>query len=93
MKESAPNERDVRREQFASDMRWFMGDARGRRLMLKLLSDIGLYRCTYDPGMKDATADMLFREGQKNVGYRLMSDINRVCPEMYPLMLKEGTNG
>lgn len=93
MKESATKERDIRREQFASDMRWFMGDARGRRLMLKHLSDIGLYRCTYDAGMKDVASEMLFREGQKNVGYRLVSDINKHCPEMYSLMLKEGSNG
>jgi hypothetical protein len=93
MKESAPTEKDIRREQFESDFRWFMGDARGRRLMLRLLSDIGLYRCSYDPGLQNATTEMLFREGMKNVGYRLVSDINRVCPEKYHLMLKEGTNG
>ena len=61
--------------------------------MLKILSDIGLYRSTYDPGIRDIPSEMLFREGQKNVGYRLIADINRVCPETYFEMLKEGNDG
>ena len=93
MKESVPSERAVRREQYEKDMRWLMGDPRGRRLMMKLLSDIGMYRCTYDAGMKDIQSEMLFREGQKNVGYRLMSEINSICPSTYFLMIKENNNG
>lgn len=88
-------ERDIRRETYERDFRWLMGDPRGRRLMLKLLSDIGLYRCTYDGAIKDVASEMLFREGQKNVGYRLVAEISRLCPEKYFEMMKEGnvTNG
>ena len=93
MKESTPTERDIRREQFERDFKWLMGDPRGRRLMLKLLSDIGLYRSTYDSGLRDIHSEMLFREGQKNVGYRLVSVINRLCPDTYFEMLKEGNDG
>lgn len=94
MEKSAPSERQLRREVFEKDMRWLMGDARGRRLMLRLLSDIGLYRSTYDPVVKDAVQMMLFKEGQKNIGYKILDEINRICPEDYFVMLKEGkTNG
>lgn len=92
MEKSAPSERQLRREVFEKDMRWLMGDARGRRLVLKLLGDIGLYKSTYDPALKDAVQLMLFREGQKNIGYRILSEINRICPEDYFVMLKEGQN-
>lgn len=61
--------------------------------MMRLLSDIGMYRCTFDPGLKEVQSEMLFREGQKNVGYKLIAKINEVCPETYFLMLKEDNDG
>lgn len=93
MEKCAPSERQARKEQQDNDLRWLMGDRRGRRLMMRILSGVGMYRSTYDPGLKDVPSEMLFREGQKNVGYRLMSEINRVCPETYFQMMKEANDG
>lgn len=93
MKESALIERERRREQYERDFRWLMADPRGRRLMFRLISEAGVYRTTYDPGIKEVASEMLFREGQKNIGYRAISEMSRLCPDDYLLMLKEGNNG
>ena len=90
MEDSAiKTKREQRLEQRGSDFRWLMGDARGRRLMMSLLSDMGLFRCVYDGAVKDPALEMAFREGRKNLGYKLLSEIDRFCPEMYFRMLKE----
>lgn len=80
-----------KRETFESDLRWLMGDPRGRRLVFRLLSEIRMFQTTFDPGIKDPEVNMVFREGQKNVGYKILSDINKVCPKSYFEMLQENT--
>ena len=90
MEKSSPKDKAaLRREQFASDFRWLMGDPRGRRLMHRLLSDMGLYRCTFDSAVRESALEMAFREGQKNLGYRIVAQINGTCPEEYFLMMRE----
>ena len=36
---------------------------------------------------------MAHAEGKKDMGYRLMSKIESICPEKYTLMMKENSNG
>lgn len=91
VKESASS-REMRRETYERDFRWLMGDPRGRRLVMRLLADMGVFRTTYDPGIKDATTEMIFREGQKNLGYKLIAELNRLCPDKYLVMLKESAD-
>jgi len=90
--ESCPSngsKRLAKREQFAADLKWLMSDARGRRLMMKLLSDTRMFASTYNPLSKDVTTEMAFYEGQKNVGYRALAEINAHCPDAYFQMMKE----
>ena len=90
MEDSAIKTQRVQRlEQRRSDFRWLMGDARGRRRTMSLLADMGLCRCAYDGAVKDPALEMAFREGRKNLGYKLLSEIDRFCPESYFQMLKE----
>lgn len=94
LKESSQaTDRARKREQFESDFTWLMCDPRGRRLMFRLLSEMGIYKCTFDAGVKETALEMAFREGQKNLGYKLMRDINTLCPDAYFEMLKESNNG
>lgn len=86
------DERTLRREQFASDFCWFMADPRGRRLMLRLLERLGMFRTTFNETEANPSLGMAFREGQKNIGYRLLSDMNDLCPNHYIEMLKEKSN-
>lgn len=81
--------RSAKREQFAADLKWLMSDVRGRRLMAKLLSDTRMFASTYNPLSKDVATEMAFYEGQKNIGYRALADINAHCPDAYFLMMKE----
>ncbi|MDY6010320.1 MAG: hypothetical protein SPJ12_04140 [Duodenibacillus sp.] len=50
-----------------------------------------MFQTTFDPGIKDPKVNMVFREGQKNVGYKILADINKVCPKSYFEMLQENT--
>lgn len=87
--QSQARARALKREQFASDFRWLMNDPRGRRLVARLLADTRMFVTTYNPLSKQPEIEMAFAEGQKNLGYRLMADINAICPDQYFLMMKE----
>lgn len=81
--------------QFADDFKWLMRDRRGRRLVFWLLSVAGVFRSTYVQP-KEAAAfmpiAMAHAEGTKEIGYRLLAVVNKVCPELYAKMMKENSN-
>jgi hypothetical protein len=67
------------------DLRWLMGDPRGRRFMWRLLGTTGLFRTTF-------TGDALtgaFKEGQRNVGIALQDEVVQQCPRGFIEMQKE----
>ena len=66
------------------DLRWVMSDKRGRRVVWRLLEIAGIYRLSYTGD--DRTA---FNEGQRNVGLKLLAEVNQHCPAEYMEMLKE----
>jgi len=65
-----------------------MGNKRGRRIVWRLLSDAGLFRTSYNT---NALA-MSFAEGNKQHGYKLLAQIDAICPEHYPTMVKEAND-
>ena len=66
------------------DFKWLMGNIQGRRFMDRLLTVTGLFSGEWYP---DGRLD--FAAGQRNVGLRFWSDLHEICPEKYPLMVKE----
>lgn len=66
------------------DLKWLMSDKRGRRVMWRLLETTGVYRSSFT-----GNSETFFREGQRNVGLRLLSDIHEHCPDAFVVMLKE----
>lgn len=66
------------------DLRWMMSDKRGRRVMWRLLETSGVYRSSFT-----GNSETFFREGQRNVGLKLLADIHEHCPDAFVLMLKE----
>lgn len=57
----------------------------GRRWVWALLEHTGVFRSSY---RQDALA-MAFCEGERNVGLRLLADLNRLAPQAYALMQAE----
>lgn len=73
------------RETEIGDLRWLMGDPRGRRVMWRLLEGSGIYRSSFstDPLV------MAFAEGERNRGLRLLDEITQHCPKNLIEMQKE----
>lgn len=87
--ERAKVERDSReklsREQEEADLKWLMGQKRGRRVVWRLLDHAGVFRLSFNTN----AMQMAFAEGNRNYGNRLLSLIHTLCPELYPQMVKE----
>lgn len=76
------------RETEESDLKWLMASKRGRRIVWRLLDRAGVFRLSFNT---NAMA-MAFAEGNRNEGLRLLAQIHALCPELYPVMLKDNAN-
>lgn len=74
----------LRRRREEDDFRWLMNDKRGRRVVWRLLENTGVYKTSFT-----GNSETFFREGQRNVGLMLISQIHELTPEAYVLMLNE----
>ena len=63
-----------------------MGSRAGRRWMYDLLEAAHMFGTSFVQGDPYATA---FREGERNLGLRLMSDIQEVAADLYIVMVRE----
>ena len=69
----------------AADLKWLMGSKRGRRIMWRDLDQAGLFRLSFNTN----AMQMAFAEGNKNIGLRKLALIHTLCPELYPVMVRE----
>ena len=74
--------------QEVDDIKFVMSDARGRRLIHKLLERAGIYRCSFN-GQSNTT---IFNEGGRNQGLQLLSEVSVHAPGSFQLMLKENAD-
>ena len=82
-------ERDrLARESEDGDVRWLMGSKRGRRIVWRLLDRAGVFRLSFNTN----AMSMAFAEGNRNEGLRVLAQIHALCPELYPVMVKEQVN-
>lgn len=68
-----------------SDLKWLMSSKRGRRIVWRQLDAAGIFRTSFSTN----AMNMAFAEGNKNNGLRLLAIIHRICPELYPVMVRE----
>lgn len=91
--EAAQEDKDLKgrltRETEESDFKWLMGSKRGRRILWRLMEQSGVFRSSFST----TAMQMAFNEGYRNLGNRILVLIHQHCPELYPIMLKEQTNG
>lgn len=63
-----------------------MSTPMGRRFIWDQLASCHVFSMSYTPGSFDATA---FREGERNIGQRLMMDVQRFAPNEYLMAVRE----
>lgn len=73
--------------QLADDFRDIMNTIGGRRYFWNLIADC---QC-YQPIFHENHAIMSIREGKRQIGLRLLHQINTICPELYQVMVNENT--
>lgn len=75
---------ELKARQEVEDLKWLMAHQSGRRYVAKLLEITGIYRSSFT-----GNSETFFREGQRNVGLRIVGEIHEHCPDAYVKMLKE----
>lgn len=67
------------------DLKFVLSSIQGRRVFWKYLGVCGIFSISFngDPNR------MIFHEGERNVGLRLVKDINEADKEAYPKMMVE----
>lgn len=69
------------------DWKWLMSAKRGRRIVWRLLDQSGVFQISFNPN----AMQMAFNEGNRNYGNRILAAIHALCPELYPVMVRENT--
>ena len=91
---NAANRKDVRRleKQARVDERsrketvtWLMGTMAGREWLYNLLSECHVFVSSFSLNAYEGA----FREGERNVGLRLLNDVMQTAPDDYVLMMRE----
>lgn len=77
------------RESEEADFKWLMSNKRGRRIVWRLLDSAGVFRSSFST----VAMQMAYNEGYRNYGNRTLALLHEHCPELYPQMIKENTNG
>lgn len=67
------------------DVKWLMGNKRGRRVLWRILDRGDVYRTSFNTN----SMTMAFNEGAKAEGRRLLVLLQLHCPEQYQMLLKE----
>jgi len=73
------------REMEAADVKWLMSSRKGRRIVWRLIDFSGAFRLSFDTN----AMKMAFNEGNRNLGNWFFNEVMTLCPEMYPVMVKE----
>lgn len=72
------------RQQEVADIKWLMAHKQGRRYVWRLLEKAGVYRTSFT-----GNSETFFREGQRNMGLFVLSDVMEVAAENFAKMLEE----
>ena len=70
----------------ANDLLWIMGHPQGRRVMWELWADAGVGQMSFDALNPYMTA---FKEGSRNVGQKLLCEVQALCPDLYLRAMSE----
>ena len=68
-----------------ADTKWLMASKQGRRIVWRSLDRAGVFRLSFNTDPLTTA----FNEGSRNEGLRILAQIHTLCPELYPVMVKE----
>jgi len=77
------------REQRLSDVAMLLSTRSGRRFIWGLMTECGIFRTSFD----NSGSVTAFNEGRRQIGLRVLADVNESAPEQYLLMLRESQEG
>lgn len=72
------------REQELNDVRSILATREGLRFMWRYLTECGIFKTSFT-----GNSHTFFMEGRRDVGLRLLADVNEADPEAYFRMLSE----
>lgn len=80
--------RQIANEKLSDDefVRSALKSRAGRNYFWRFLERCHLFEVSYVQGSFDATS---FREGERNIGQRMLADVMRIAPESWIEMMKE----
>lgn len=67
-----------------NDWKWLMSNPRGRRIVWRLLEECGVYRSSFT-----GNSETFFREGERNIGLKIIAILGEHCLEDQAKMLVE----
>ena len=85
---NAAEEERRRAERDADDMRYILSTKSGRRFIWNLLGECGVFQCSFDGSSKP-----FFKEGERNVGLKILVRLNDADPQAYVTMINESRGG
>jgi len=66
------------------DVKWILSTPQGRRFIWRYLGECGLFRSSFQGQFQT-----FFHEGERNIGLKLLADINDADPQSYVTMMTE----
>ena len=78
-------------EKMEEDLTKVLNLKQGRRFLLNLLHEAGIYSLSFRVDNPDPSITA-FVEGNRNLGLKLLGSINKTSEHLYLKMLKEGVN-
>lgn len=83
VKEAADKEK-FKREHEIDDVRYILASQQGRRFIWKYLDFCGVFRTSFT-----GNSETFFKEGIRNVGLKILADLNEADPMAYVKILDE----
>ena len=76
------------RDRELADLRVVMSTVEGRRFVWRLLEKAGVFRTSFT-----GNSETFFREGMRNIGLMVISDVHESLPDAYVQMMREAQQG
>lgn len=83
VEEAKKKERNERNQEI-EDIRFVLSDARGRRFFWRYLGECGVFKTSMT-----GNSQTFFNEGMRNIGLKLLADLNEADPGAYIKMMNE----
>ena len=83
VKEQKQKEKDIRKTEL-DDVKSILSTEHGRRFFFRYLSICGVFKSSFT-----GSSETYFLEGRRDVGLRLLADINESNPKAYAALMEE----